>query len=48
MREKLQRGIVFVAFPDVGIEKIPNDRTSDRSHVNAQLVLLSGFRQQPK
>jgi hypothetical protein len=48
MREKLQRGIVFVVFTDIGIEKISDDWAINRRHVDTQLVLLSSFRPQPK
>src|SRR5262249_42741667 len=47
-REKLKRGISFLFFRDRGIERIADDRASDRCHVNSQLMLTSSFRKEPE
>src|SRR5688572_25940797 len=46
IRKKLQRWISILLLSDLWIEKIAEDRKSNRSHVNSELVLPAALRLQ--
>ena len=47
-REKLQRWISIVLLSDLRIERIANDGEAYGDHVNPELMLPSGFRNEPE
>ena len=46
--EELQRRVFSTFIRDRRIERIADNRKSNRSHMNSKLVLLSGLRKQSK